>query len=272
MITDPVTGDHYRVLDVHQHLNVGEGTTPALPIEPRLQLLDRFGIDQAVLLPPSGAFGAEAVSADDLNAMTAAVVTDHPGRFACGVAHVDLAAGERAGRQVIGRAVTELGLRGVAWHHRFQGAYLDHPHMPGLLRQCADLGVPALIHVISESSLEAVWRLARLLAQCPETTVVALDGFSSSDQAGEMIDLADRYGNLYCDLGAMISVSGWTIRRFIDTVSADRLLFGTDLYMTPRTWHAPAPLYEVIHLDLPPAAKAGILAGNALRLFGIPGH
>ncbi len=196
------------------------------------------------------------------------MVAAHPDRFLCGVAHVDLGAGAAECARVIDQAVTGLGLRGVAWHHRFQGAYLDHPAMPGLLRQCARLGVPALIHVISGSGLEAAWRLGALLRACPDTTICALNAFSSTEQAGEVTELARHHGNLVCDLGAMISVAGWLIRRFVNTVGPGRLVFGTDLYMTPRTWYAPGPLYEVLHMDIPAAAKQQILAGNAVTMLG----
>ncbi len=269
MITDPVSGASYRVVDAHQHLAFGEGTDPALPLGPRLELLDRFGIDRAVLLPPSGAFGGEArATAAAVNARTARAVAAHPDRFLAGVAHIDLNEGEAVCRRTLEEAVTGLGLRGAAWHHRFQGRYLDDPLMPGLVRRCGELGVPALLHVISGSGLEALWRLEALLDACPDTAVCALDGFSSTEQAGEITRLAARHGNLFCDLGAMISVSGWTIRTFLDTVGAGRLLFGTDLYLTPRTWYAPAPLYEILHMDIDPQEKRRILADNAVALFG----
>jgi uncharacterized protein len=268
VITDPQTGARYEVVDVHQHLGADE---QAACQQPRLEIMDRFGIDRAVLLPPSGAFGGPPAGAAQINARTAAAVAARPDRFLCGVAHVDLGARPAECARDIDQAVAELGLRGVAWHHRFQGAYLDHPAMPGLLRQCARLGVPALIHVISGSGLEAAWRLGALLRDCPETTVCALDAFSSTEQAGEVTELARQHPNLLCDLGAMISVSGWLIRRFLDDVGPERLVFGTDLYLTPRTWHAPGPLYEVLHLDAPAAAKQQILAGNAIAMLGTPG-
>jgi uncharacterized protein len=265
MITDAQTGVRYRVIDVHQHLGSVED---AGLMQARLDILDRFGIDRAVLLPPSGAFGGKAVPAAELNASTAAAVAAHPGRFLCGVAHVDLSAGAGECVRVIDQAVSELGLRGVVWHHRFQGAYLDHPAMPQLLRYCAELGVPALVHVVSGSGLEAAWRLGALLRACPETTICALDAFSSTEQGAEVTELAGRHPNLRCDLGAMISVAGWLIRRFVDRVGPDRLLLGTDLYMEPRTWYAPGPLYEIAHADIPASAKREILADNALALFG----
>jgi predicted TIM-barrel fold metal-dependent hydrolase len=164
--------------------------------------------------------------------------------------------------------VSELGLRGVAWHHRFEGAYIDNPIMPALVRKCDSLGVPAVIHTIAGSSLEGSWRLERLLEQCPEATVVALDPFSGVDRAEEVIAIAERHENLSCDLGAMLSVAGWLIRKFLALIGPGRLMLGTDLYLSPRTWYAPAPLNEIIHMDIPTDAKRAILSQNALRMFG----
>lgn len=268
MIDDPDTGEALRVIDVHQHLGFGEGTLPSLPVDPRLRVLDRFGIDAAVLLPPSGAFGGTPVSASHLNQQTAAAVAQHPDRFLAGAAHVEMREGPEQCRRVIMEAVTEFGLRGAVWHHRFQGIYVDDPAMVDLLRLCAQLEVPALIHVISHSALEAIWRLENLLRQCPDTIVCALDGFSSPEQSELIVRAAEKFPALCCDMGAMMAVSAVPLRQFLEVAGPERLLLGTDLYMQPRTWNAPAALYEVLHMDLAPLDKQRILSTNALELFG----
>src|SRR5262249_9604439 len=53
----------------------------------------------------------------------------------------------------------DLGLSGFAWHHRFQGCYIDSRWMWPTLQRMSDLGLVALVHVNAESSLEAHWRL-----------------------------------------------------------------------------------------------------------------
>lgn len=273
MIENPETGQPLHVIDVHQHLSSGEGTTASLPVDPRLRVMDRFGIDAAVLLPPSGAFGGTLPNASELNKRTAEVVARHPDRFLAGVAHIDMRDGPGECRRVLEQAVTEFGLRGAVWHHRFQGVYVDDPAMVDLLVLCERLGVPALIHVISHSALEAVWRLENLLRQCPDTVVCALDGFSSPEQSELIVRAAERLPSLRCDLGAMMAVSAAPLRRFLDVAGPQRLLLGTDLYMRPQTWNAPAALYEVLHMDLSQADKQRILSANARELFGVrPGE
>ncbi len=265
MITDPYTGDIYQVIDVHQHLDPAHED-----LSERVAVLDEAGIDRIVALPGSGAFGPTGQGPTATNISLAALVASAPERVVCGVGRVDLRQGVDACLAEVDRAVDQLGLRGVAWHHRFEGLYLDDPAMPRLVARCAELGVPALVHVIAGSNMEASWRLERLIDACPDATIVALDAFSAVDRAEEIIAIAERHPSLLCDLGAMASIAGWLIKKFLDRIGSERLLLGTDLYLSPRTWYSPGPLLEVAHLDIPPMDKQRILSDNALRLFGFP--
>jgi predicted TIM-barrel fold metal-dependent hydrolase len=266
VITDPDTGTELAVLDIHHHLGADEETV----FPERLRIMDRFGVDRAVLMPPN-------TPSADLpmalaNDRVAAAVRDDPVRFPAGVARIDLAAGLDAGLAELHRAVGERGLRGAVWHHRFQGVFLDHPAMPELVRACGALGVPALIHVIEGSTLEAPWRLGSVLDSADGARVVALDPFSSWDRAGEMTALAARHENLWCDLGALSAVVGNHIERFVDTVGPERLVLGTDLFMhagQSMTYQVPFAVLEVAHLRLDRATKRAILHDNAAALFGL---
>ena len=269
MIADPKTGRHIRILDAHQHLSFRDGDEYDVTLGERVDLLDSFGIDHAVLLPPSGAQGLGAPSMTAVNDFVARTVEQAPERFVAGVAHIALSEGEEACAAELERAVNDLGMRGAVWHHRFQGVHLDHGLMPNLLHQCADLGVPALIHLMAGSSLEATWRLENLLEECPKTKVLALDAFSSFDRAGEVTLLARKYPNLYCDLGCMPSTMAIPIMTYLEIIGAQRLVLGTDLYMTPQTWFFPSPVYEILHLNLTDKVKDAVLSGNAFELFSI---
>ncbi len=270
VITDPTSGQSLRVLDVHHHLGLTEGVADGLPFANRLAIMDRSGIDQAVLMPANAPGATASARMQAVNDRVATMVEAHTDRFPAGVARLDLAEGLAATRQELARATDELRLRGVGWHHRFQGSFLDHPDMVPLLRDCAWRGVPAFVHVVEGSTLEAPWRLAALLDAAPETTVIALDAFSSWDRAGELTQLAVRYPNLHCELGALSAVAGHLVLEFARKVGSGRLILGTDLFMhegQSMTYQVPFAVLEVVHLDLLPAEKEAVLSGNASRLL-----
>jgi predicted TIM-barrel fold metal-dependent hydrolase len=277
MITDAYSDERFRVIDLHHHLGPDEGdlaTDPhsATPVFPeRLAIMDRFGVDQAVLMPPNSPAGGPSMSV--ANDQVAAALARVPARFPAGIARIDLAEGLAAAQAEVHRAVSELGLRGAVWHHRFQGVFLDHPDMPELVRTCGVLGVPAFIHVIEGSSLEAPWRLERILESVPDVAVVALDAFSSWDRAGEITAIAARHDNLWCELGALSAVAGNHVQRYVDLVGPQRLLLGTDLFMSggqSMTYQVPFAVLEVVHLRIPASAKRAILYDNTAGLLGLP--
>lgn len=277
MIADAYSDERFHVLDLHHHLGPDEGmlatdprsTTPVFP--QRIAIMDRFGVDQAVLMPPNSASGGPSMA--PANDQVAAAARRDPARFPAGVARIDLAEGLRAAQAELHRVVGELGLRGAVWHHRFQGVFLDHPDMPALVRTCGELGIPAFIHVIEGSSLESPWRLERILEAVPDVAVVALDAFSSWDRAGEITAIAARHENLWCELGALSGVAGNHVERHVDTLGPQRILLGTDLFMTggrSMTYQVPFAVLEVVHLSLGAEAKRAILYDNAAGLLGLP--
>jgi hypothetical protein len=277
VIKDAHSDEQFPVLDLHHHLGPDECSlatdpTSSSPVFPeRIAIMDRFGIDQAVLMPPNSASGGPSMSL--ANDCVAAAVRREPARFPAGVARIDLAEGLTAAKSELHRAAEELGLRGAVWHHRFQGVFLDHPDMPELVRTCGTLGLPAFIHVIEGSSLESPWRLERILESVADGAVVALDAFSSWDRAGEITAIAGRHDNLWCELGALSAVAGNHVERYVETVGPERLLLGTDLFMAggrSMTYQVPFAVLEVVHLNLGAAAKRAILYDNAAGLLGLP--
>jgi predicted TIM-barrel fold metal-dependent hydrolase len=141
------------------------------------------------------------------------------------------------------------------------------------VRTCGTLGIPAFIHVIEGSSLESPWRLERILESEPDVAVVALDAFSSWDRAGEITAIASRHENLWCELGALSAVAGNHVERYVETVGPERLLLGTDLFMSggrSMTYQVPFAVLEVVHLNLGASAKRAILYDNAAGLLGLP--
>ncbi|MEY2421946.1 MAG: uncharacterized protein QOI95_2013 [Acidimicrobiaceae bacterium] len=270
MLPDPKNGTSIRILDVHHHLAAGEGTDRPDVLSRRIQLMDSFGIDAACLMPPSGAFG-DSASMEDMNDATASVCGQHPDRFPAGLIHLDLSHAETTVLAELERAHSQLGLHGVVFHHRFQGVFLDHPTMVSVLRRCADRGLTVFIHVVGESTLESAWRLEALIEKAgTNSPIVALDAFSSSDRAFDVLRLCIRKPNVFVDLGAMNAAVGYALDAFLGEIGPERILVGTDLYMEPTNYHFPFAIHEALHLELDTGSKQQMLDGNARRLLGLP--
>jgi uncharacterized protein len=270
-ITDPATGRRYDVLDIHHHIGstsvmqagprrAGDAATEAAE---RMGFMDRFGIDRACVMP--AARSEPRADGRTVNDVAAAYRDAQPHRFPFAFALADVWAGS-AGLDELSRALTELSLDGVAWHHRLQGALLDHPAMDGALALCAAHGVPAILHVFPEDALAPPWRLARLAERFSDVTFVVLDALGHAIHHGEILDLAARLPNTVFDTATM-AISNEIFERWTGRLGDERLVLGTDLYINPRTYNFPAPLFEILHSSIPEASKARILAGNADRLL-----
>jgi predicted TIM-barrel fold metal-dependent hydrolase len=115
----------------------------------RLAGLDGAGIDVQVLShtppgPEAAGPGAAVVLAQAMNDELAAIIREHPARYA-GFAMLPTAQPVPAADELC-RAVTQLGLRGAMVHGTTAGRFLDHPDFAPILEKAAQLGVPIYLH------------------------------------------------------------------------------------------------------------------------------
>ncbi|WP_196073192.1 amidohydrolase family protein [Nakamurella alba] len=260
-----------EVIDVHHHVAEIEGlvgarntgTRAADPVDARIAYLDAHGIAGAIISPSS--VGVHSTTAPRLNDQAAAYRDLAPDRFLAALGTVDPLDVDAALTE-IDRAVTELDVRGFTWHHHFQGTVINDPRMEPLFARLQEHRVPAFVHILAESFLEEPWRLQVLADKFPELDIVALDGFSSGPQAGQMPELARRCPNITFDTGVCISVAHG-LDRFIDAVGPERLVFGSDFYSAPRMFALPFPLYELLNLGLDTDTLTKVLGGNIRTLL-----
>lgn len=265
-----ITTTPCSIVDFHHHVAdmghiLGTGSSAEHAGDPRVAFMDAHGIDQAIILPSS--VGVTAETAATLNDRARAYAQADPERFPAFLATCDPTDPGRSVEE-IDRAV-EAGARGVVWHHHFQGTVVDDPRMDPLIQRLGHHGIPALVHVLAESFLEAPWRLQALARRFPEVEFVALDGFSSGPQAQQVLTIARDCPNLSFDTGVSISVAHG-FRRFVEEIGPHRLLLGTDYYSSPPLFSIPFPLYELLNLGLDDEALSMVLGGNARRLLGLP--
>ncbi len=267
------------VFDVHQHYgpvpgwpaSAGLGRAEArADCERRVEAMARHGIDQACLQPASGYERASGtVDLARLNDAVADLQSRDRRRFPAALGTIDLWLGAAAIERETQRLFDELGFDGVAWHHRLQGAYIDDPRMNPVLHTIAERGKVAAIHVFAESTFEAPWRLENLADAFPQITFLALDAFSSYDQACWMSRIARTHSNVVFDTAAM-STNANLLAQFVSANGPGRLLLGTNYYGAQQTEYYPYALHLLrASSEIDADAKRRVLGGNARDVFGI---
>jgi predicted TIM-barrel fold metal-dependent hydrolase len=159
------------------------------------------------------------------------------------------------------------GLQGLTLHHRFAGKPLDTPIMWPILESLPP-GTPVFVHCLYESAFEATWRLERLARDFPGLTFVALMGMMSPTGAQWAVHTAEHYPNILFEVGSMTASGGLWVSAICERLGADRIVYGSDLYVDPPSYFFPGVLYELLALPLPLGDKRAILGGNAMRLLG----
>jgi hypothetical protein len=196
---------------------------------------------------------------------------------------------DAAARRALLRRYQDEGARGLG--ESKPGVAIDDPRNLELFGLAAELGLPVLFHLDNERNFDrpGLPGLARVLEQIPGGTFIGhapgwwasisgdvtqqeLDTYPEGPvTAGGALDaLFERFPNLYGDLSANSGLNAITRdlefgRAFLER-RQDRLLFGSD-YLAPGQAVGQFRLFEEI--EIPAAAKASILRGNARRLLGL---
>jgi predicted TIM-barrel fold metal-dependent hydrolase len=274
-VAGPTTGD-LDVFDAHQHIGPVPGWDPAAPapvsadVEARAAMMDHFGIGRAALMPSHVAERTDARAVNrQLNDRVAAARDACPERFPVALGTVDLWLGVDEAVAEAERALDELRMDGLSWHHRLSGLYVDDPRMHPVLDVLAARDKVAAIHVFAESTFEMPWRLENLAEAHRDVRFVAMDAFSSYDRSVWMGRLARVHPNIWFDTAALAGNAN-TLATFVEAAGADRLMLGTNLYGAQMTDFLPVPLIVVERsTELDDAAKRAILGGTARRLYGL---
>jgi predicted TIM-barrel fold metal-dependent hydrolase len=272
------------VIDCHHHVGsiaaVAAGDAAADEESPafrdaelrvRRQTMAELGVDQAILIPGHGYLRPNG-NADTIavNNAIAAYRDGDPGRFPAALGVVEPLHGKASIRE-LHRIKDELGLAGVSFHVRFQGVATNSGLVLTLAREMAALGLVPFVHAADASKDEDWWKVQDFADAIPETPVVALDAFTTSEKSWEALRVARQTSNLYFDTS--VSPGLHFVLPVLDEVGPERIIFGTDQYSAVSP-PGPSSRRNIIdqlaatdRVDL--ETKRAILGGNVRRLLNL---
>jgi hypothetical protein len=271
----------FDVFDCHHHVGdvrafmprTGDESAPtegaALAEEraARIAIMDAGGVRQAAVIP-GHAYPRTRGLADTMavNDRIAAYRDARPDRFPAAIGVVEPVF-EAASLPELDRCARELGLVGISFHTRFQGVSMDSPWVRTLVERTAELGMVPVLHAMTESSDEALWKTAEIARALPDVEMLVLDAFSTFEGTREAFSIAEHCPNLLWDTS--LSYNFDFLEQLALQHGATRVVFGTDLYSPPLGRRISHLVPQILESSLTDADKALVLGGNARRLFGI---
>jgi predicted TIM-barrel fold metal-dependent hydrolase len=265
---------HHHVGDVKGFIGDHLGSYKDTPDDPaavemsrRIAIMDAGGVRQASVIPGHGYERPNGIAdTRRINDSMAAYRDARPDRFPVAIGVVEPLHGAQSLDELT-RVKNELGLAGISFHARFQGTSMDSPWVHRYIERMGELGLVPVLHAMTESPDEALWKTAQIARSFPDLTMLVLDSFSTFEGTKECSDVAEVCPNLLFDTS--LSYNFDFIEAFAQRFGAERVVFGTDLYSPPlgrRISHLLPQIYESTLSDVD---KTAILGGNARKLFGL---
>lgn len=253
----PLTGDEDAPTD---------GAALAAERAARIAIMDAGGVAQAAVIPGHAYPRAHGIAdTRELNDRIAAYRDARPDRFPVAIGVVEPTF-EEHGLPEVDRCAGELGLVGISFHARFQGVSMDSPWVLRLVERMGAVGLVPVLHALTESSDEALWKTAAVARAFPDLPMLVLDAFASFEGTREAFTVAERCPNLVFDTSLAYNFD--SLEHFAHTFGADRVAFGTDLYSPPLGRRISHLIPQIRASSLSAADLALVLGGTARRIFG----
>jgi predicted TIM-barrel fold metal-dependent hydrolase len=229
----------------------------------RLEWMARNGVERFTVLTYAHRPGMAAW----LNDWVANFAADLPAAIPCGTFYPEPGAGE-----IVRRCIEQYGFRGFKLHLQVSEFDPTSELLTPAFEQLEEAGLPVVMHIGSaplRGRFTSPAYLRRLLGRHPRLRVVI--AHMGAVEFETYLALAERNDNVYLDTTMVFvgfdACGGYpsNLLRRLEGISG-QVLFGSDFPTIPYPLsHAVA---GVLGLPFSGAAKQGILAGNAARVFG----
>lgn len=229
----------YMVLDIHTHIGGPpdpdgidrfDPRSPEVDYELRTKIMDQNGIDEAIILPSLDYDTTDGIRATRAFNDSMRQIGAEYERLVCPVGTVEPSHGHAAIDEV--ERLAEEGFAGVTIHNQHQRIPLDAAPTIAVLDRAAELDLVPFIHCFSPDwefeNLDRLPQVADRLSQ----PIIVLDALSRFGQEQRIIELGERFDNLYFDT-TMVNSLGLMVESIVERLSARRLVFGSGLYTRP---------------------------------------
>lgn len=243
------------IIDAHMH--VGSKFGWECPPEAAIEMMNEVGIDKAIIT------GFGEVPGEDPNYLTEMVdiLDKYRERFPFGFLRMNPWYGEKAVQLFVQTVEKHKNVRGLKLHPSSAPIWPHHPFTLSLIKKAAEYGCPTYIHGGSDP-MSLSLQIGKAASKCPEAKII-LGHFGGFFYYNDAIKVARKYKNLYLDTTAMPYPQ--IIRKGVDIIGAERLLFGTD---QPPV----SPIVELKKLELAGLTdeeKDRILCKNTAEMMGM---
>jgi len=168
----------------------------------------------------------------------------------------------------IDKAKDEPGLVCIKIHPSWHKTYADDDGYREIWDYAQKTNLPIVSHTWTVSNYNPTQkfsvpeRFLRFLQEYPEVELVMGHGGGRYDGHLKALEIAQQFDNVFLDTSGDVNAYG-LLKKQVDTISANRILFGSDVSMIDIN----ATIGKIFACDISLKEKKKILWENAIRLF-----
>lgn len=243
------------IVDIHAHFGETKFADKVITAETILGIMDRCGIDKAILLPtistgrilPPSAMKKEVDKAPQRLVGFSLVNPKDPNAV-----------------RDFEQAVVTYGAKGLKIHPVYMAvAADDETWVYPLIERAQELNVPVMFHS-GEPPFATPWQIGLVAQDFPRATIIMEHmGFDAMVYTDAAIKMAKRADNII--LGTTGVMYDFPITKAVHAIGSDRVVFGSEMPMNN-------PVHEIQKIrstTLSETDKAKILGLNMLRILGM---